>query len=232
MAAIEWPDEGPEQTVWSHIQMGLDLANDEFERLPESLRALTQKLGIAVVNVRLHLLHDRSDEDLLEIGERVMEEQWVRYATEYHLAGEAIQRANQAFDRYITVRPVTVGRQLPEEARSYVREAIRTFMFGFDPACIALCRAALEQVIKDALVARGTFTPAQLRVERPTAGRMLELAKRAGLLQSAYVAAKQVIDRGDTLMHGHVSEPELLRDMARDSIRDLVAASIALLAAA
>jgi hypothetical protein len=231
MAAIEWPDEGSEQTVWSHIQTGLDLASAEFERLPENLRDLTQKLGIAVVNVRLHLLHDRSDEDLLEIGERVMEEQWVRYAAEYHLAGEAIQRANQAFDRYITLRPVTVGRQLPEEARPYVREAIRTFMFGFDPACIALCRAALEQVIKDSLVARGTFTTAQLKVERPTAGRMLELAKRAGLLQSAYVAAKQVIDRGDTLMHGRVSEPQLLRDMARDSIRDLVAASIALLAA-
>ncbi len=232
MTSFEWPTEGPEVDVWNHIQTGLDLAREEFDRLPHHLRDLTEKLGAAVVNVRLELLHNQAAAELIHLGEQILNEEWVQYAAELHLAEAAIERATEAFKRYLEVRPTLVAKPPPGKAQPYVREAIKTFVFGFDSACIALCRAALEQVLKDVLIAAGTYTGPQLRKERPGAGALLENAKRAGLLKNAYRQGKQLIERGDTLMHSHIYDAKVLEQMARDSVRDLVTATVSLLAAA
>ena len=174
---------------------------------------------------------ESDDRLLLEVGDALLAEPWVRYAADLHIAGEGIHRATTALDRYLEIQPSAAARALPERARSHVREAVHTFMFGFDAACIALCRASLEQVLKDALVARAAYTDPQLKREHPTAGTLLENAKRAKLLTDAYDAAKRVVDRGDTLMHSHVYDGKILKQLASDSVRDLTSAMVELLAA-
>jgi hypothetical protein len=232
MGAVDWPEEGPQVDVWNHIETGLDLAREELYVLPHELRELTEKLGKAVVNVRLQLLHEDADGELIQLSEQILREQWVRYAAEFHLAEQAVQRATGALKRYLEITPALAAKPLPEKAQPYVKEAIRTFLFGFDPACIALCRAALEQVLKEVLLAKGAYTAPQLRKERPTAGALLENAKRAQLLGGAYQDAKRVIERGDTLMHRHIFDAKILKQMAGDSIRDFITATVSLLAAA
>jgi hypothetical protein len=231
MSYMEWPQDGPEVDVWNHVQTGIDLADEELSALPEDLRQLTERLGEALIEIRSQVVADDGDE-LLDLDDRLMLEPWVRYAADLQVASEGVRRATMALDRYLEIRPSRAARALPERARAHVREALHTFMFGFDPACIALCRAALEQVLKDLLVAKGIYTEPQLKREKPTAGALLEKAKQATLLADTYDAAKRVVDRGDTLMHRHVYDQKILKQIASDCVRDLTAAVVEALAAA
>jgi hypothetical protein len=228
MDDIEWPEEPPEVDVWNHIQTGLDLADEELGALPVSLRTLTEQLGRAIVEIRSRAVIEDPQHDYLHIDEYLLTEPWVRYAADLYIATEGIRRATDALARYLDLKPSGASRGLPDDALSYVREAVHTYIFGFDAACIALCRAALEQMLKAALIAKGVFTKPQLKRDRPTAGTLLENAKRAGLLRDHYHAAERVVKSGDTLMHSHLYDEKILKQMARDSVRDLTEALAAL----
>jgi len=232
MDPVQWPEEGPEVDVWNHIHTGLDLAEEELDVLPDDLRQFTESLGRAVVDVRSHFVLESAQAGFLELDEELLALPWVRYAADLHVARDGMSRATSAIDRYLEVRPAAATRGMPVRALPYVGEAVQTFIFGFDSACVAFCRAALEQVLRDALLARRVYTEPQLKREQPTAGALLENAKRTGVLGSAYDAAKRVVDRGDTVMHSHIYDAKILKQMARDSVADLATASVAVLSAA
>jgi hypothetical protein len=232
MGEITWPEEGPEVDVWNHIHTGLDLAEEEFLDLPEHLRELTKGLGQALFGMRTRFVVERGEAHFLDLDKRLLSEPWIQYAADYYVAGEGVRRAAEALERYLELRPSLAPKSLEGKALRYATEVVHTYVFGFDPACIALCRATLEQVLKEAVVARNIYTAAQLRREKPGAGALLENAKRASCIPSTYAAAKRVIERGDTLMHSHIFEDKVLRKMAADSILDLTVAVAELLAVA
>ena len=230
MDNIEWPEDLPEVDVWNHIQTGLDLADEELGALPDGLRALTEQLGRTIVEIRSRAVIEDPEHDYLDVDERLLAEPWVRYAADLRVATDGIRRATDALARYLDLKPEGASRALPDDALRYVREAVHTYIFGFDAACIALCRAALEQMLKVALVTKGELTKPQLKREWKTAGTLLAHAKRVGLLGDHSRAAERVVKSGDTLMHSHFYDEKILRQVACDSVRDLTE-SLAALAA-
>lgn len=224
-----WPDEGPNADVWSHLQTGLDLAEEELEYLPEKVRRFTEAVAKALLLNRTKVILDAKEKGWAELDSELLSFAWVRYATDLEIAEEGITRATKALDRYAEVRPTAAVHAILEKAQPYIREVVHTYIFGFDPACIALCRAALEQLLKHCLVSVGTYTVPQLRKDRPTAGTLLAKARQSNLLPTAYEPAYQVIHRGDQLMHSHVFDEKILRQSAADSVRDFTVVAVELL---
>jgi hypothetical protein len=229
MPGIEWPEEGPQVDVWNHLQTGLDLADEELDFLPKALRKLTEKVAEALLDNRRNVILALKEKGWVELDETLLAHPWVRYAADLEIASEGVARATKGLDRYAEITPAVATDAIPEKARVYIREVIHTYIFGFDPACLALCRATLEQLLKERLVAAGIFTGPQIKRERLTAGGLLEKAKQNGLVVREYDAAKKVVERGDQLMHSHMFDEKILKQMAADSIRDLTAVAVELM---
>jgi hypothetical protein len=146
------------------------------------------------------------------------------------VAALGIQRAEVALRRYLTLRPVVTSRQIPGRATRYVTEVINTYAFGFDAACIALCRATLEQCLREELVQRGVYTEPQLKREQPTAGTLMEKSKQAGILVNSAAAARRLVKKGNTVMHQFLYDEKISAQQAVDSIAELLEALRELLA--
>ena len=236
---------GPEFEVWNHLESGWQMAYDDMARqLPHETMNLFEGLAEALVEMNTRLLVPENDpsaanrlrslfpdtdlRDVTSVLQRLFKSYlsgknpWLRHAVELEVASKGIMRATGALERFALLAPRFSQRPMPERAQPYLEEVVSTFLFGFDPACIALCRSALEQVAKALLVERGTYTDARLKREQSTAGTLVEELKRAGLLKQSYDAAKRVIDRGGTVVHRHIFEAKILREQARSSIEDLV----------
>ena len=93
------------------------------------------------------------------------------------------------------------GSRLPSKTtNAYLQEAVRTYIFGFPQASVALSRAALEQALKESLALQlsGVFISFQ------------ELLKEAGkwnILDGATEdMARDVANAGDEVMHERPSD--------------------------
>jgi hypothetical protein len=58
-------------------------------------------------------------------------------------------------------------------------------------------------------------------VEKPAGPILVRSHMSDYAIIDSYDAAKRVVERGDTLMHNHIYEPKVLKQMAVDSITDL-----------
>lgn len=77
----------------------------------------------------------------------------------------------------------------------YLREAVRTYIFGLPQASIALSRAALEQALKESLGYQGTGTFVKMND-------LLDEAMGAGVLDNLMrKAARQIADDADDVLH-------------------------------
>jgi hypothetical protein len=150
-----------------------------------------------------------------------LDDVWVRHAAEIEIARLGVSRTDDALKRFLKLRPVVTPRPVPERAQRYIREVIDTYILGFDAACIALCRAACEQVLRDALLSKGVYTEAQLRREQPSAGSLMANAKRSGVLVVSIPAAEKLITKGNTVMHSFLYEERILEQQALDSVSEL-----------
>lgn len=215
---------GPEFEVWNHLWSGVDHAEMEMRALDEKNRQFATRIGKLLVDIRAQLTLESGtlEANFLEFDSDFITDAWVRHAAEIELARDAISRANQALDRYFRLRPVITTKALPERAARYIAEVVRTFAYGFDAACIALCRATLEQVLKDELVGRGVYTAPQLRREKPTAGTLLQNAKRAGVFNHTFDSADKIVRKGDTVMHDFIYDEKIIAQQAVDSITQLI----------
>jgi hypothetical protein len=82
-----------------------------------------------------------------------------------------------------------------ETTRTYLREATRTFIYGLDQACIALCRAAVEQGLKDRLDRQGLGLPL-------TRGQIVQEAYDYSYLdENTKALADAVFEAGDAVLH-------------------------------
>ncbi len=216
-----WPPRGPDRDVWAHLQMGLSEARDELRDLPKDLKAFTNTLADTLLVNRSRVVLERGEKRWADLDSELLSFEWVQYTTELKIAEEGIGRTTIAFDRYAEIRPLVAMTGPPSRAWPYLREAIHSHLFGFDSACIALCRAALEQLLRHSLVESGVYTVPQLRRERPTAGTLLAKSAQHKLVVTTYTAAMQVIRRGDQVMHSHMMDERIQRQSALDSVQDL-----------
>lgn len=217
--------DGPHFEVWNHLWSGVDMAVDELRALDPKNRIRVEKVGKLLVDARAMLAreHDSDEAIINEYSSDLLADPWIKHAAEIELANAGISRAGTALSRYFSLRPIVIRKPLPERATRYVAEVIHTFAFGFDAACIALCRATVEQVLKDQLVVAGSYTAAQIRRDRPTAGTLLMNAKRSGIVSQSADAADRLVKKGDTVMHNFIYDDKVSEAQARDSIEELIA---------
>jgi len=88
------------------------------------------------------------------------------------------------------------GCRIPSETtNSYLREAVRTYIFGFPQASIALSRAALEQALKEELGHQG----GEIFVDMNS---LLDEAEGAGVIDGVIrKAARKMASEADAVLH-------------------------------
>lgn len=218
----ESEDYGPEFEVWNHLSSGLDLARMELDALDKQTRQSVEGLAKIIIQNRSSFSHPPALKEWIAFFDGLLDDPWFRFAAELELADAGVDRASGALRRYLELRPVFSEYQVGSKATLYLREVVDTFLFGFDAACIALCGAALEQVLRELAVEFGEYSEARLNRERPTGHTLLEVGKRSGCISSsAFDAAKRVLEQRNYVMHRSLWEERIIKSMAVQSITDL-----------
>jgi hypothetical protein len=225
MAEDSAPEEyGPEFEVWNHLWSSIDMADMEYRVLGDDRRRQVIRIGERITDARAMLARAPGTEEaaFLELEVDLLADPWVRFSAELHLAKDAIGRGQTALRRYFAISPVVTERPLPPRAAPYVVEVVNTFAFGFDAACIALCRATFEQLMKEELVTRGILTEPQLRRSLFTADTLLQHALRADVIVHSRRAAEALVFKGNTVMHKSLYQDKISEQQAADSIAQLL----------
>ena len=89
LSEIQWPDDPPELDVWNHLQNAIDSANDVFHALPDDLRDLTVNIARAIVDIRSRLVLGDGAR-VVELSNELLDQPWVRFATDLQIAKEGI----------------------------------------------------------------------------------------------------------------------------------------------
>jgi len=98
--------------------------------------------------------------------------------------------------------------QVPSQITNvYLQEAVRTYVFGFPQASVALCRAALEQALKEGIGYQGTNTFVEMND-------LLNEAESAGVIDRVNrLCARRVADVADDVLHERPVELSTARDV-------------------
>lgn len=88
------------------------------------------------------------------------------------------------------------GSRTPSEiTNGYVREAVRTYVLGLPQASVALCRAGMEQALKENLGYQGTGTFVKMED-------LLNEAESAGVIDGVIrKSAREIADEADDVLH-------------------------------
>jgi hypothetical protein len=205
---------GPEFEVWNHLYGGLDIAEMEFAALDEETRNTVEGFGKMIVQLRSSFSHPPELSEWVGFFDRLLDDAWFRFSAEIELGREGVKR-------FLELRPVFTNYRVGEKAGGYLRQVVDTFLFGFDAACIALCGAALEQVLRELVIAAGIYTEGRINREKPSGHTLLEAAKREGKITGVYDAAKRVLDQRNHVMHRSLWEERIIKGLALQSITDL-----------
>jgi hypothetical protein len=192
---------GPEVAMWNHLYSGIDLARMELDRLSPEGRKFLTRFAENLFLQRTDLTVP-PDDGFADLAQQALEVPWLKFAADLVFAEEAVGRAEQALKRYIVLQPILTRYKLSALASKCLKEAGRTFLFSFDAACIAFCSAALEQTLRDEVVAAGIISEPDLKRQRCTAFTLLEMAKKAKLLSEASEQpAADLIAKRNQVMH-------------------------------
>lgn len=214
-------DYGPRYEVWLYLFDGLDLARLELDALDSKSRESVDKFADRIIAARKSYALGKDQEMRVELYDLLMEDEWYRFAAELELGKEGVSRAASALERFLELRPVLTSYKLGEKATAYLREVIDTYLFGFDAACVALCGATLEQVLRELVLAHGLYTEPRLRRESPSGNTLLQEAKRAGRIGGAYDAAKRLLDHRNHVMHRNLWEEKIAKGIALQCVNEL-----------
>jgi hypothetical protein len=141
-----------------------------------------KKLEPDVMGQLEHVLLNSKD-DLLE------------YFLDDHFTRTALMSVSECVNRILQLSRLDSLRVPSVVTNGYLREATRTYIFGFPQASVALSRATLEQAIKETLGRQGhrDFISFQ---------KLLEEARRCNVLDDAMErCASEVAKAGNDVMH-------------------------------
>jgi hypothetical protein len=128
---------------------------------------------------------------------------WIRYAVEFILMEESVDRLKDFANRYADLRATLVDRPIPESIDDTLNELVRLYLWGFDGPAIAMACIGFERVAKQALIALGRVTEPQLRRERRSAEELRRDLANAGLLAGLSAELEDLIRQRNALLHGH-----------------------------
>ena len=220
---VSFPPDGPQSEVWNYLYSGVDRAVMELHVLEEETSDAVQEVAKRIARDALELFHDPERAEQLIADDALLGNPWIRHAVEVEFAWQVVDRGCGVLDRYRTLSRTLTEYQLVGKPAQYVSEVVWTYLYGFDPACIALCGAALEQMLKDVLIRRGDLTESQVARAKLPAGKLLSKACDLGLILQTRAAAKRVLDERNRVMHTHIWEDRVLQEMARQTIAGLCA---------
>jgi len=139
----------------------------------------------------------------------VMEAEWQRVAADAPPPTPASQDTTEELDRYYSYQLVTRLEQIAERAsaldpiqlkvasdpvKDLFQAAHEVYLYGFDVACIALCRSLIDHALKDRLAVPPN--------ERPALRSLIDRARRAKLLdEPGRHSAEEVEEAGNKAMH-------------------------------
>jgi hypothetical protein len=219
---IDWggvpppPEQPPDSDVWNYLRIGLDLARQELDALPLITRDLAEAVAKEVIGSRERLVQTIEGQQFsLDV---LLEEPWFKYAADVELATKGLRRATEGLKRYLELKPILTQYRVPERATPYIRTLSETFVFGFDAPCIAFAGAALEQVLKDALIEAGEYTEPRIRRERPTGETLVAAARRRSLIRETELDAKKLFDQRNRTMHRHIWDDKIITGIAIECI--------------
>lgn len=97
--------------------------------------------------------------------------------------------------RMMSLSRVDATRLPSRVTNGYLREAVRTYILGLPQACVALCRAALEQALKEALGLQlsGVFITFQDLLKEARKWKILD--------DTTEDMARDIANAGDEVMH-------------------------------
>jgi hypothetical protein len=108
---------------------------------------------------------------------------------------EAVDGVQSSVKRLMKLSRLEAMRLPSKVTNGYLREAVRTYIFGFPQASIALSRAALEQALKENL-------GHQLSGDHLKMDGLLKEARKWGLLdRTMELCAREVAKAGDGVLH-------------------------------
>jgi hypothetical protein len=197
------------------------VAQELRDRAPDEIEAFLKELALAEeLRARVAALSRTSAEPV------EAEEDWRKLGTDgppfdqllrsKHEAGEGrFDYISEELDRYYSRELVTRLEQIVERAstldpvelkvtgkhvRNLFKQAHETYLYGFDIACIALCRSLTEQALRDRLsVAPNAYVKL---LGKPDEDSLIHRAESKKLLEEReLISAKNVARSGNDAMH-------------------------------
>jgi hypothetical protein len=109
--------------------------------------------------------------------------------------------------RTMQLSRIVATRKASKITNTYLREATRTFILGLPQACVAMCRASLEQGLKENL-------SYQESEDKKGLGKLIEQARERNLIDNAgRELAKEVACAGNKVMHAAPADFEKAREV-------------------
>jgi hypothetical protein len=112
--------------------------------------------------------------------------------------------------RCVELMDLALRERPTSQVRKYLGRVGRAYIAGFGPECVILCRAVVEQALKDAFELRDIPPPATLSGRSPMKDRLASAALLGLLSADAEKAAREVWIRGNKAIH---EDPEVTTDV-------------------
>jgi predicted translin family RNA/ssDNA-binding protein len=122
------------------------------------------------------------------------EPELIKHFLNDHFTREVVHAVPGYVERTMQLSRLEAQQTASKVTNAFLKEAVRTYLLGLPQACVALCRAALEQALKE----RMGFQLAKTYVEMP---QLLDEAEGAGVLDPTLrrMAAHIAKEAGDVL---------------------------------
>jgi hypothetical protein len=165
-----------------------ELSEDERDEYWQS-RKLVEKLVKIIVTGRQRITPANIGD--IESLLRSMPDALTEWLDEFY-ARTSLEECPRRVHRTLQLSALTAPHEPTFQTNLYVSEATRAYILGLDMASVAMCRAALEQALKERLNTRQFIGLENL----------VDEAKRLKFLTEAGVtAAKEVSRKGNALLH-------------------------------
>jgi len=129
---------------------------------------------------------------------------------EFHYALLFCELLGRTSKKLKTLEMLPILESAPQSTRDYLAEATRCYLLKLDRACVALCRACLEETLKSVLT---EVMQQQLRDEislrkKGEMQALIDVCARAGLLGSHKKAAHDIREAGNQVLHLKQTAPD------------------------
>jgi len=212
----------PWRSLWEELSDTVDEASGEFTSINPDAARLAKRFAAITLQSKQELVTEIQYHNVIGLCRDLSSKPAFSRALDIHFAAFALECLTDWQDRLGLLDWALVERLANDRVLKYLREVTSAFLFGFDLASIALCRAALEQVIKELLVEKGHYTWDEIQRSRVELGRRIEFGESAKLLPpSPFASIDRLLDAGNTVMHQRPYDDKIRRRKAADCIAAL-----------